>query len=283
MSNIPNIASWDPLTAALVCEGSEANAYRSLAAASVFKSGIEFEAKLLAGGVILSCPSERSSTLLNRAICLGLNEELSEDVVAMLGSIYGAQNTPWSIELSPAATTPHVLSLLRSARLRRGLATAVLAINCSETSQPLSRFPIRRVGSEWGEQAANLEADTFRVSNTVRSLLTVVPSLESFRQWLAFDDDLPVAACVTHIHGDSAWFGWSVTAPNYQRQGIQSAMLAHCIADAHQLGCRWMTAETAVGTANEPDRSHKNMLRFGFSEVYRRYSYICMPRTQLEK
>jgi GNAT superfamily N-acetyltransferase len=273
-----NTANWGPLQAALICETSEACTYASIVAAAQSIEHVSLEASQFAGGVALRCPHERATTLLNRVIGLGLHEEITGQIIGDLATHYAAAGAPWGIELTPAATSPEVLAMLKGVRLRRSLPTAVLAIGCDRHASLPPPVRIERVGAEWGEEAANIEAGVFGVSTTFRSLLAALAKVSSFRQWLAFEGETPVAACLTHVAGEVAWFGWCATLPEFRGRGIQSALLSSCIADAGQLGCRWMTAETAVGTADLPDRSFRNMLRFGFAEVYRRHTYIHIPR-----
>lgn len=278
-----SIDNWDSTQAALICEFSEAWAYVSMATAAQKVEHAAVEASAFAGGIALRCPHERATTLLNRVIGLGLREEVTDSGVANLVAHYAPTGAPWSIELAPAALSDQVLGMLKQARLRRGLATAVLAIECDRRASLQSPFLIQRVGVDWCESAACIEADVFRTSATFRRLLAAVAQVSSFRQWLAFDGGTPVAACLTHVKDDVAWFGWCATLAAFRGRGIQSALLSHCIADAAQLGCKWMTAETATGTADLPDKSYRNMVRFGFSEVYRRHAYIHVPRPVASK
>lgn len=266
------------MRAARLAEFSEAQAYVSLAAGASSVDGLTVESTSLGGGLAIRCGHDRSTTLLNRIFGLGLNEDIDRSTMDLVTAYFSATQGPWSLELTPAAASETALALLKKARMRRGLPSAVLAIDCCEAAARLSPYRIERVGSELGAVGAAIEAQVFRVSDTLRSLLSQAPKHLRFRQWVAFDGDIPVGACLTHLLGEVSWFGWSATLPAYRGRGIQSALLARCVGSAAEEGCRWMTAETGIGTTALPDPSYRNMLRFGFTELYRRHSYLFVSR-----
>jgi GNAT superfamily N-acetyltransferase len=171
-----------------------------------------------------------------------------------------------------------VVTLLRSARMRRGLATAILAVDCRRGTSWPSNFNVVQGDENTSRKASAIEAAVFGVHDALRSLLEAVPRQSAFRQWLAFDNGIAVGACLTYVDRECSWFGWSATLPQYRRRGVQRALLARCIQDAASNGSRWMTAETAIGTRLHPDASYANLRRAGFVELYRRYSYLYLPR-----
>ena len=275
----PSAPGWYAREAALVAEFSEAHAYVALArVARGYEGAPPVATAPLAGGVALSCQVDRKTTLFNRVIGLGLHEPISAATLAKVATHFAHGNAPWGLELAPAGSSEGVQVLLKQVRLRRGLPTAMLAIDCRELRAERPAWRIERGGLEAGTTAADMVSRVFGVSRPVCAVLSHAPRSPQFAQWLAFDGVLPVASCLMHVHGETAWFGWSATLPTYRRRGLQSALLWHCLRHAEREGCRWLTAETAIGTAESPDASYRNMLRFGFVELYRRHGYLCMPR-----
>lgn len=279
MLHVPHSYRLDPMHAAMTAEFSEAHAYASLAELAAGMDTPPLVAQPLGGGIALRGNGDRSTTLFDRAIGLGLREPITLRTMAALAQYFAHGTTPWGLELAPPALTPEVLRLLKEARLRRGLPTAMIAMDCRRVVGERPRWNVRQVGAEWAAAVADLVARAFNVSEPVAAILGRAAACPRFVQWLAFEDEQPVAACLTHVHGDTAWFGWSATAPTHRRRGLQGALLWHCVRDAAERGCRWITAETATGSATLPDASYRNMLRFGFVELYRRFGYLHVPRT----
>lgn len=268
----------DVLFAARLAEFCEGRAYRGLAEAGAKILGLQVDATDLCGAIVLRSEHKGLGTLLNRVIGLGLREPITAQTIASLTAHYRGIPAAWSIELTPPAATPDVVAMLRSIPLRRGLATAVLAVNCSHATPWPSTFQVVKCEGQPSAEGASIEAAVFGVSDTLKSLLAVAPLQSCYRQWLAYDRARPVGACLTHVDHEGAWFGWSATLPEYRGRGVQRTLLAHCLDDAAAAGCRWMTAETAIGTDSRPDPSFRNMRRAGFIELYRRHSHLFLPR-----
>jgi GNAT superfamily N-acetyltransferase len=259
-----------------MAEFNEARAYSRLAegAASL---GLQIAVSDLCGAVALRTEHEGLG-LLNRVIGLGLREPITPRTIALLTTHYSDLHVTWGVELSPPAATPQTVALLRSIPLRRGLATAVLAIDCHRGTPWRSDVQVVKCEGHPNAESAAIEAAVFGASGTLRSLLELAPRQSRCCQWLAYDGSKPIGACLTYMEQEAAWFGWSATLPDYRGRGVQRALLARCVDAAAAGGCRWMTAETSIGTAARPDPSYRNMLRAGFVELYRRHIHLFLPR-----
>ncbi|MBL8344492.1 MAG: GNAT family N-acetyltransferase [Rubrivivax sp.] len=276
----PGAPGWDARQAAAVAEFSEAHAYVALArAAARDAEAAPVTISPLADGIALRCPGDRSSTLFNRVLGLGLTYTFNEATAEAVAARFADHQGPWGLELAPVATHERARVMLKLLRLRRSLPTVMLAMDCAALphEQP-STWRVERVGSDRTGIAADIVTRVFGISGPTARILRSAPSSSEFAQWVAFDGAHPVATCLTHVHDDTAWFGWSATLPSHRGRGLQTALLWHSVRDAGERGCRWMTAETATGTVDSPDASFRNMLRFGFFELYRRHGYLCLPK-----
>lgn len=262
-----------PLDAAKMGEFSEARAYAAIADKRV-------EVSEVAGGVLFRGGGDASTTLFNRAIGVGLRSPVDRNSIDALAGCLAPLGRPWGLEIAPAAAAMAVdLPVwLRGVRLRRSLPTAVLAMDCGALPSLPTRWRVELAGPERSAEIAALVKQVFGISDAVASQLQGAAAGMRVRPWVAFDGDRAVASCFTCIGGPVAWFGWSATLQSHRNRGLQTALLLNSIQDAAAQGCRYVTAETALGTALTPDASYRNMLRFGFVEMYRRQGYICMPR-----
>lgn len=278
MSIDPSAPDWDARQAAIVAEFSEAHAYVALArAAAADAEAPSVTIAPLADGIALRCPGDRVSTLFNRVLGLGLDQPFDAATAAAVAARFKDHGGPWGLELAPAASHDGMRPLLKQLRLRRSLPTAMLAMDCRSVRGAVPAWRVERVGPDRAPWAAEVVAAVFGVSGPVARILRSAPSSSEFAQWLAYEGTRPVAACLTHVRGDTGWFGWSATLPSHRGRGLQSALMWHSVRDAAQRGCRWITAETATGTMDAPDVSFRNMKRFGFVELYRRHGYLCLP------
>lgn len=262
-----------------MAELSEAHAYAALArAAAADPEAPTVTIASLADGIALRCPEDRGSTLFNRVLGLGLGQMFDAATAAAVAKRFADHEGPWGLELAPTATHEGMRAMLKQLRLRRSLPTAMLAMDCASLQREQPAWRVERIGPDRAALAAEIIARVFGVSASVARILRSAPASGEFAQWLAFDGVTPVATCLTHARGDTAWFGWSATLQSHRGRGLQTALLWHSVRGAAESGCRWITAETATGTADAPDASFRNMKRFGFVEMYRRHGYLCLPK-----
>lgn len=278
MPTSPRPPAWDAKQAATVAELSEAHAYAAMARVAAGAAGApKVTIAPLGGGISLRCLGDPRSTLFNRVLGLGLGQPLDAGVVSAVAARYGHLEGPWGMELAPAALHEHARPLLKQLRLRRSLPTAMLVMDCNDLGGERPPWPVESIGPERAAQAAEVVESVFDVSAPVARILRCAPASKEFAQWVAFDGVRPVASCLVHLRGETAWFGWSATLPGHRGRGLQTALLWHSVRAARERGCRWVTAETATGTGDAPDPSFRNMKRFGFVELYRRHGYLHLP------
>lgn len=273
-----------PLERVRVADRSEAQAYRSLVACAGAATVEGFHALELGGALLLHSHAVRDSVLFNRTIGLGCGDEVSVPLLDRIAAVYaeahaeGGARVPWAIEVSVPVETDAFRNWLKARRMRRGLATAMLMRPCDRLPEVKTGLRVERVGTELSPACRQIWAEVFRVAEPVQALLEHAASAPAFRQWIAFDGAQPVACSLSHVAGRVAWLGWSATLPSHRGRGAQNALLAARLLDAHEAGCEWATSETAMGTAERPDPSYRNLLRSGFSLAYVRYMHIGLAR-----
>lgn len=273
-----------PLERVRIADRSEAQAYRSLAACAGAAGADGFRALELGGALLLHSRAVRNSVLFNRTIGLGCGDEVSVPLLERIAAVYaqadadGGARVPWAIEVSVPVETEAFRSWLKARRMRRGLATAMLMRPCDRLPEVKTDLRVERVGSEFSPACRQIWAEVFRVAEPVQALLEHAASAPAFRQWVAFDGEKPVACSLSHVVDRVAWLGWSATLPSHRGRGAQNALLAARLLDAREAGCEWATSETAMGTAEQPDPSYRNLLRSGFSLAYERYMHIGLGR-----
>ena len=86
-----------------------------------------------------------------------------------------------------------------------------------------------------------------------------------FRRYLARFDGQPVGEATLNIEDGLAQIAGAGTLPAFRGRGVQKALLARRLADAHAAGCDLAVVTTAPGT-----RSQDNVMRRGFALLYTR-------------
>ncbi|MGL1832968.1 GNAT family N-acetyltransferase [Rhodocyclaceae bacterium SMB388] len=268
---------------ALLVESSEASAYRSLVDIAR-EAGLEHcHYATIGGATAIVSPTVRTPPILNRVIGLGLAAPADEAQLDAIAALYEQHGLPWALELSPAASPPELLDWLKARRIRRTQATAMLYRACDDPPEPRTSLEIRPWRPEDGDTGAQLAADVFQVPDPVREILALLPHDSRWRQWLALDNGQVVATSLLYLGDEVAWSGWGATQPTHRGMGIHGALLAARLKNAREHGCSWLTSETAVGTTDTPDQSHRNLTRLGFQVASLRHTFLGMRRAQRTK
>src|SRR5262249_54091422 len=125
---------------------------------------------------------------------------------------------------------------------------------------------------------ADLSCGIFGFNEPFPSLLRATFDCPAWQQWLAFDDERPVAAAITYIEDQVAWIGWAGTRPGYLGRGAHGAITSAQLRGAGASDCHWVTLETATGTKNSPSQSLRNYRRLGWTAAYDRLVYVRKPQ-----
>ena len=100
-----------------------------------------------------------------------------------------------------------------------------------------------------------------------------LPGRDGWICTVAYDGDAPVGAGALYVEGDVGWLGFGATLPDARGRGSQSAILAHRIDRAADLGCRLVVTETGALTEGRVSGSYRNIVRADFAEGYVRPNY----------
>ncbi len=90
-----------------------------------------------------------------------------------------------------------------------------------------------------------------------------------FQHFIACDHERPIAAAALVKFGDIGYLTYAGTVEKYRARGAQSALIAHRVAAARELGCGQIVSQTLTMLAH----SFANLQRAGFREVYEQEVY----------
>ena len=252
-------------------EANEAAAYRSLFAVAASLHGPRaFEVTDVGGAMALRSPLVPGNGMFNRVLGLGLGEPVTETVLDALIELYETQGLALALELVPMARTPELKALLRARRIRTVAQTAVLQRPLTVPPLDANTVRVEPASPADRQTVADICASVFAVPGAIRQVLAALGTAAGWTPWLAWLDDVPVAAAFTYCEGDRCWLGWNATLPAYRGRGAKGALDRARVKDALEAGCRIVSTETAVDTPQRPDPSFRSFHRVGFELAYKR-------------
>jgi len=265
---------------ALLLEGVERSARRDLFAAATDedRERLGLRARDVAGGFVMAADRE-DSLLQNRALGLGLEESLSDDVVQEVVDHYRDGPPGFAINLCPFAVTPETETLLTE----YGFGTFFHHLKWMRGAEPVTLqeqgLRVECVGSDQRDAWAQLAARIFENPEGHADWSKRVVGRPGWFHYLAYVHDTPIAVGAMFVLDGAAWLGSGGTLESHRRHGAHRALLARRIRDGLEHGVRMFTLETGPDWPDLPGDALRNAAHAGFHPVYARPSWIWpLPR-----
>jgi GNAT superfamily N-acetyltransferase len=212
---------------------------------------------------------------LNHVLGLGLTRPAPDSAADELIELFTAAGVPrFFVQLSPGARPAELPRRLGERGFRHHNNWVKL---CRDTSPPppvSSDLTVRQIDERDAADFGRIVAECFNWPEATQRWLAELVGRPGWRHYMAFDGDAPAATGALYVWGDYAWVDFATTLPQFRKRGAQSAILAQRVRDAAELGCSQVVVETAEDTPQRNAPSYRNMLSFGFREVYVRPNYI---------
>ena len=133
---------------------------------------------------------------------------------------------------------------------------------------------VESIGYEHAADFGQVACTAFGMPSALQPWLANLVKCANWHVYLAFDSEQAAACGALFVRGEVGWLGIEGTLSSHRRRGGQGAIMARCICDAAQLGCRWVITETGEDLPDRPNPSYHNMLRTGFALAYHRPNYM---------
>jgi GNAT superfamily N-acetyltransferase len=252
-------------------EAAETAAYESLARTAgwpVLRRG---------STVCISAPFAPASTMLNRALGVGLDGRADAGLLDEVDAFFAARGIRYAVAASPHAPSG-LEELLRRRGFEDGYAWAKFGRTTAHaTDERTTALRVEEVsdGRELGSViGAAYDMPAAAASGTFGPL----PRTGGWHCFVAFDGETAVGAGALFVHDGVGWLGAAGTVPASRGQGAQTAILAARLAKARDLGLEHVTTETGALEPDRPSSSYRNILRAGFELLYVRPNLLAPPR-----
>lgn len=227
------------------------------------------------GTTTVSISTADPSTLLNRAIGLGVEEPATRgDLEAVLAIYRKWRIRRYYLHLHPGARPNGLRDWILDAGLEK--ARGWMKFRRGSEAPPPARpgLGVRRIGVDHAADFGRIVAEGFGLRSDSAALLAALVDWPGWRLYLAFDGATPAAAAAMYLHESAASFGWAATLREYRGRGAQTALLRRRIVDARDAGCHAIFTETGEAVTGDPQHSYKNILRAGFATDYLRENFV---------
>jgi len=91
-----------------------------------------------------------------------------------------------------------------------------------------------------------------------------------FHHFILYDQSRPIAVAALVAFDEIGYLTWAGTIASHRRRGAQSALIAHRVAVARELGCTHIISQTLTMLED----SFANLQRCGFREIYEQEVYV---------
>jgi hypothetical protein len=263
-----------------IVETSEANVFRAALGNLPPELVAEYGAGCQeVGGAAAYFFARMPAVIFNRVTGLGIQQPATEAMVDELIEFYGRRQTPFGIDLSPAAQPAQLAAWLLERGLRPSYNLAKVIRGTEPPPHIETDLTIEPVTEANAAHYAHVAVGGFGMPDWMAPLFEMLATLPNIYSYLAYADDEPAAIGSMYAGDGVAALFNGATLPEYRRRGGQGAIMARRIQDAIAMGCQWVTTETGEDTPEAPSPSYHNMLRTGFHPAYLRPTYVYEPKT----
>ena len=214
--------------------------------------------------VCITTPLVPTSTMLNRAIGVGLDGNVDDGLIDEIDAFYRSRGIAYAVAVSPFA--PRELDdLLRRRGFRDGYAWAKFGrTTAGGEDQRAPRTIEVHEGSEFG----HVVSAAYQMPDALGATLSLLPGADGWHCFVAYDGETAIGAGALFAHDGVGWLGAAGTVAEHRGKGAQTAILAARIARARELGLERLTTETGELVPDRPSNSYRNILRAGFELLY---------------
>lgn len=227
------------------------------------------------GNAILTTAAEIDILGYNRVIALGVQEAANANLIEDVISTYREAGVKrFFVQICQEVTSPDWHEILLEKGFTRHNNWVKLYRPIDPPININSDVRVERIDHEKASKFADILVTSFDWPEEMVPWVASLVGHQGWHHYLAFRGDVPIGTGSFYAEGDYAWIDFASTLPEYRGHGAQGCMVQKRIADARDLGCKWLMVETAEQTPEKEAPSYRNMIRYGFKIAYIRPNYL---------
>ncbi|HMS64516.1 MAG TPA: GNAT family N-acetyltransferase [Ignavibacteria bacterium] len=213
--------------------------------------------------------------IANRVIGIGLGNKATDSTLKEIRNFYISNNRQkFYMQVSPVENNKDITGLL----LNNGgelLSHWAKLYKIPDAVKPvLNEIEIREIYENEHDHVASLLLKSFSFPEELKPFVKYALGVSDWISYVAILDGKIAGTGSLYIKDDIAEIGIAATAEEYRGIGVQTALIKFRENIAFEKGCSYLFVETAEPTSVNPAQSYKNMIRLGFTELYRRPNYM---------
>jgi GrpB-like predicted nucleotidyltransferase (UPF0157 family) len=215
--------------------------------------------------------------IVNRIIGLGIHKQANKRLLEKAFNFYKPFKNIFGIQISPQASPENLGNIL----IEKGMVLKSYWNKFYRTTEPViipdTELEIIEINNKHKKDFSEVVTTVFEIPVSLKGIFEGIVVKHNWYHHMAYDKNKPVAAGSMYVYGDTAWFGIATTLSEYRGRGAQSSIIARRINKAHELGCKWISVETAGHSDEWPNPSFLNLLKYGFNFMYQRPNFVHEP------
>lgn len=211
----------------------------------------------------------------NRVIGTGLDEKVTDILINEIINFYKRfKKEKFFIQVPPLENFSHISELLlqRGGELRSNW---VKLVKIPEAGKAIpDEITIRVLQKQDHETVVSFLLKSFSFPEELKTFCLNAFVKPGWNNYVAVFNDKVAGTGSLYIKDGIAEIGIAATVEEARGKGIQSALINFRERIAFEKGCKYLFVETAEPTSSYPAPSYRNMIRLGFTELYRRPNYL---------
>ncbi|GEM_PF-5144859 len=226
--------------------------------------------------VLVASIPEIDKLIFNRVVGLGMGSMVLDSKIEDLITYYEGRGVKrFMVQLSPFVIPDNTDLMLKRRRFVYQNDWAKLIWRVTDQIEEIKvSCEITQVKEGEEDLYADVMLEALDWSDLLRPALKNSIHKEGFFHYLAWADGKAIAGGSTFITKSFATLKLGATIPAYRKNGIHQLLLQRKIKDAMDMGCEWITAETAHMADGSTNSANRNLRRMGFTEAYKRSNYV---------
>jgi GNAT superfamily N-acetyltransferase len=228
----------------------------------------------IGGGDVLQM-TNLDMPMFNRVLGIGVEEPATEEQLdRAIERFHSAKVPRFFIEVSPTARPISIHDWIGERGLSLFNNWVKLTRDVNPVPQGFTTARIVEVTPDRAADFAHVVQIVFGLPEGLTAWASGLVGRPNRRQFLALEHEKPVGVAALYFEGPWAEFGYAAVLPEARGKGIQAALIAARLRAARDLGCRWISMETAEETLEKPSYSLRNARKMGFEVAYLRPNYL---------